>query len=77
MNNRLISIYGVSTGRAPTQVKIKKTQTKHQNKIWLKGLEAFERNLFLCKKGRVNKTPIEAAKATVPPNLLGIDRRIA
>jgi hypothetical protein len=35
------------------------------------------RKLFFWVKGRINKIAIEATKAIAPPNLLGMERRIA
>jgi hypothetical protein len=34
-------------------------------------------NLFIIEKGRLIKIIIETNRAVTPPNLLGIDRRIA
>lgn len=37
----------------------------------------LERNLFFIIKGRINKIIIEDNRAITPPNLLGIDRKMA
>lgn len=41
----------------------------------LKGLNLFLLNPF--KKGKVYKTAIDMTRANTPPNLLGIERKIA
>ena len=70
-------MYGSSAGCPPIQVKIKKSPTKNQNKILLSCLLLKPLNLLLWRWGKKNKTSTLAARAITPPNLLGIDRKIA
>lgn len=70
-------MYGSSTGRAPIQVNKITIFTYTQNII-----------LFIIKKwyplikdfwvsGKINKIAIDKTREITPPNLLGIERRIA
>ena len=72
-----IKTYGSSTGRAPIQVRMSKDATINQNNICDRGLNWLP-TLFLkkVKAGRIKITRA-IAKAITPPNLLGIERRIA
>ena len=71
-------LYGSSAGQLPNQVKRIKTETKDQKRKRAKGekLNPQKRSFELenVKKKR-NKT--EKRRAKTPPNLLGIERRIA
>jgi hypothetical protein len=49
---------------------------KFQNAHLDEGVNLVER-MFFCFKGRMIRMRIDATKAITPPNLLGIDRRIA
>lgn len=48
-----------------------------QNRIWEKGRKVIVRCLDLCRKGIRNRINTEAARASTPPSLFGIERRIA
>lgn len=69
-------MYGFSIGWAPAHVNIIKVLIKNQKRNWLKGKYLEERNLNEYR-GRKYKIIIENNRAITPPNLLGIDRRIA
>jgi hypothetical protein len=68
---------GASTGQAPIQVRIKKNEENAQNESFLRGYSAVDRNLNLQVKGRIQRIRMEVTRATTPPSLLGIDRRMA
>lgn len=71
-----IRIYGSSTGFPPIQVKMKHSPINIQNNSFRLGLIAVELNLVEAI-GSINKIAIAATSLTTPPNLLGIDRKIA
>jgi hypothetical protein len=64
---------GLSTVFAPIQVKMKIIEMKNQNLDFLNILN-FEVFLFFTTKILIIK--IESTKATTPPNLEGMDRKI-
>jgi hypothetical protein len=69
---------GSSAGQLPSQVNKRNTETKLQNKKRATGekLNPLNRSLDLeTVKRNINKT--DKRRATTPPNLLGIERRIA
>lgn len=68
---------GCSTGWLPTQVRMRRLATSIQNRSWEKGRKAIVRCLDVWRRGARNRTRTEAARARTPPNLLGIDRRMA
>ena len=68
-------INGISIGCAPAQVNKIKLLENIQKSSWLKGLNVIEYKFFII--GRVYKIIIDIKSAITPPNLLGIDRRIA
>jgi len=68
---------GGSTGRAPNQVSRIMFTTKAQN---MNLFILFDWLLEVCGRfirGSVNRAAIDMTRATTPPSLLGIDRRIA
>lgn len=65
---------GGSTGLAPIQVNTKKILTNDQNLSFDIGLNFLV--LFLIR-GKSKNTLMEASRATTPPSLEGIDRRMA
>lgn len=73
----LIITKGYSTGQAPKNVNRKKILIISQNIIFLAGWKKKEENLFFIVRGREIIIKIDVAKAITPPNLLGIDRKIA
>lgn len=68
---------GCSTGMPPIQVRISISATRAQNKNWVRGRKVSPRCLEVCKIGTTIRTRIENKRASTPPSLLGIDRRIA
>jgi len=74
----LVVIYGYSAGHAPNQVNRKKTFIKVQNTNRDNNLNLNPlKNLLFVLTVNKNKIKTEAPKATTPPNLFGIARRIA
>lgn len=66
---------GSSTGFVPSQVKNKKITTKYQKE---KDLSSFLENcLFLFNRAKGIIMRIENKSPNTPPNLFGIDRKIA
>ena len=57
-------IYGCSTGCPPIHVSVSRSATRAQNRHW-------------CSRGIRARIRIEKARASTPPSLLGIDRKIA
>ena len=68
---------GYSTGCLPIQVNMKNVATNTQKVACERGRNEFDSFLDVFKRGRRNNTRMAAIKAITPPNLLGIDRRIA
>ena len=77
VNDCPIKINGSSTGRPPIHVKIAHEAIKVQNRNCLIGQNAIPRLLLLDVRGSKNRIRSAANRAITPPNLLGIDRRIA
>lgn len=72
-----IIIQGCSTGIPPIHVNTSISATKVQNRNWVAGRNANPRCLEVWRMGTTIKTKIENNRAKTPPNLLGIDRKIA
>ena len=70
-------IKGCSTGWLPIQVRMRRLATRVQNRSWDSGRKVIERCLDLWRRGLRNRINTEAARASTPPSLLGIERRIA
>ena len=70
-------MYGSSTGRAPIHVNKITVIINLQKNTFFTGINLFLLNWSLEIKGKVIKIAIEKTKASTPPNLLGIDRRMA
>lgn len=68
---------GCSTGWLPIQVRIKRLATRVQNRNWERGRKAIVRCLDLWRRGLRNRISTEAARASTPPSLFGIERRMA
>jgi hypothetical protein len=67
---------GCSTGLAPIQVRITKLLISIQKIDLVSGVNFFDfRRVFVNVNREITK--MENTKATTPPNLLGIERRIA
>lgn len=67
---------GASTGLAPAHVRIQNRMVNIQKELFLNG-ENFELSEYLFLNGKIEIIKIESTKAITPPNLLGIERRIA
>lgn len=70
-------VNGYSTGWPPIHVSVSRLAVNTQNMIWVIG-----RNVMLCwfdrcVVGMAIRTRMESTRASTPPSLLGIDRRIA
>lgn len=48
-----------------------------QNRNWESGRKVIVRCFDLCRRGIRNRISTEAARASTPPSLLGIERRMA
>ena len=70
-------IKGYSTGCPPIHVNVSRSATKIQNRHWLNGRNIMLHCLDVWRRGIRIKTSIDETRARTPPNLLGIDRRIA
>lgn len=68
---------GCSTGWLPTQVRMSRLATRAQNRTCEIGRKVSERCLDLCRSGARNRTRTEAARASTPPSLFGMERRMA
>lgn len=70
-------INGSSTGCPPIHVSTRRSATRDQNRIWVSGRNEAVRCFDVCKVGIRNKIRMENSRASTPPSLFGIDRRIA
>lgn len=68
---------GYSTGWLPIQVRIRRLATRSQNRVWESGRKVIVRCLDLWRKGIRKRMRTEAARASTPPSLLGMERRMA
>jgi hypothetical protein len=72
-----VKINGSSTGRAPIQVSIITILINNQKVICLIGKNCVPRRLSLGRNGIINRIETDRTRAITPPNLLGIERRMA
>lgn len=70
-------INGCSTGWPPIHVKMRRLTTRIQYRVWVIGRNVRLRCFEVWRNGRKAKIRIDRTRATTPPNLLGIERRIA
>lgn len=70
-------INGCSTGIPPIHVKITTSATRVQNRSWEMGRKVRPCCLDVCNRGTTISTRMERRRAKTPPNLFGIDRRMA
>jgi len=68
---------GGSAGHLPSQVNKMKSPTNNQNITRRKGEKTTPPTVVTLKKGKTNKQAMDRTKPITPPNLLGIERRIA
>lgn len=69
--------YGYSTGWPPIHVSVIRSATRVQNRVWVIGRNVMLCCLDMCIMGMIIRMRIESIRAKTPPNLLGIDRKIA
>lgn len=72
-----IMMYGCSTGCPPIHVRVRRSAVSSQNRHWLRGRKVMLRCLEVCRNGITIRMRIERTKASTPPSLFGIDRKIA
>lgn len=72
-----IMMNGCSTGCPPIHVSVIRSATRIQNRHWLMGRKVMLRCLDVWRNGTNIRIRIDITRARTPPNLLGIDRRIA
>lgn len=72
-----IAINGFSTGCPPIQVKIRVVESSIQNVIFVSGRNIRLRCFEVCMTGSRSRIRIENRRAKTPPNLFGIERKIA
>lgn len=70
-------INGCSTGWPPIHVKMRRLATRIQYRVWVIGRNVRLRCFEVWRNGRKAKIRIDRTKATTPPNLLGMERRMA
>lgn len=68
---------GCSTGWLPTHVRIRRLVTRVQKRSWESGRKVIVRCLDLWRRGIKSRISTEAASASTPPSLFGIERRMA
>lgn len=56
---------------------MRRLATSVQNRICERGRKVIERSLEVWSSGMRNRTRTEAARASTPPSLFGMDRRMA
>lgn len=72
-----IKTNGCSTGWPPIHVSTNMSATRAQNRIWEGGRNVFPRCLEVCSIGTNIRTRMENRRASTPPSLFGMDRRMA
>lgn len=70
-------VNGCSTGWPPIHVKMRRLATRIQYRVWVIGRNVRLRCFEVWRNGRKAKIRIDRTKATTPPNLLGMERRMA
>lgn len=70
-------VNGCSTGCPPIHVRIKRFATKIQYRIWVIGRKVRLRCFEVWRNGRKARIRIDMTRATTPPSLFGIERKIA
>jgi len=68
---------GCSAGIPPIHVRIATSATRVQNRSWERGRNVKVRCFDVCRKGTTMRMRMEARRASTPPNLFGIERRMA
>lgn len=70
-------VNGYSTGWLPIHVSVRKSAIRIQNRSWLRGRNIMLRCFEVCSIGTRARIRIERVRASTPPSLFGIERRIA
>lgn len=70
-------INGCSTGCPPIHVRVRKSAIRIQNKVWVIGRKVRLRCFEVWRSGRKARMRMDKIRATTPPSLFGIERRIA
>jgi hypothetical protein len=70
-------INGGSTGCPPIHVRVGRSTVSAQNKHWLIGQNIRLPCLDVWRRGKAARIRMCKTRATTPPSLLGMDRRIA
>jgi len=68
---------GCSTGIPPIQVRTMTSATRAQNRNCVTGRNVSPRCLDVCRIGTTISTRMENSRASTPPSLFGMDRRMA
>lgn len=68
---------GYSTGCPPIHVKISRLATRIQNSVCEIGRNINPRCFEVCNIGMMARMRMDMIRASTPPSLLGIERRIA
>lgn len=72
-----IIMNGCSTGCPPIHVSVSRSATNSQNTHWLSGRNIMLRCFDVWSIGIIARIKMERTRASTPPSLLGMDRRIA
>jgi hypothetical protein len=72
-----IMMNGGSTGCPPIHVRVRRSAASAQNRHWLIGRNIRLRCFDVWSSGKAIRIRIDSTRATTPPSLLGMDRRIA
>lgn len=70
-------IKGCSTGCPPIHVRISRSATSSQKRHWLSGRNIIPRCFEVWRRGMIARIKMERIRASTPPSLFGMDRRIA
>lgn len=68
---------GCSTGWPPIHVSVRRSATRIQNKHWLIGRNIMLRCFDVWRRGMTARMAIDRTRASTPPSLLGMERRMA
>lgn len=68
---------GYSTGWPPIHVRMRRLAARIQYRVWVIGRKVKLRCFEVCKNGRKARMRIDRTRATTPPSLLGIERKMA
>lgn len=72
-----IVMKGCSTGCPPIHVSVSRSAARSQKRHWLMGRNIIPRCFDVCSSGIMARIKIDRSRARTPPNLFGMDRRMA